>query len=486
MCLYRSAGLACFWGLSLVCSVFATPRYVDVSNATPAAPYASWADASTNIQAAIDAAANGDEILVAPGIYYQHGAPVYIEKNLTLRSTHRREAIIDAEELDRGMFIYGTNSLVEGFTIRNGFVDGLGVGGGAIIGENNTLRDCLVVGNQAYWGGGVFVQFSAIVENCTIQSNLATEAGGGACFSISPGLIRNSIVCDNVASNHGGGVYYYYEGTVSNCWISGNRTYFGNGGGAFMMGQGKLANSVVVGNSSGSKGGGVFSSGMDETNPVFVVNCTIISNSAAEYGGGGGATHATRWVNDILYDNTAPSLPNLYLADPSCTASNCCVTPDFGASNFTNEPAFADAAGGDYHLATASFCIDSGLTSAAPEDDFDGVPRPQVGTPGGAALPDVGAYEYRFRFNDLDFTASNAVDLAWDEQDHGLYALDMSIPGLTNPVWLNVTVHTNFGMAAGQFGVHTQTVILPPPALAHAEFRLRISRALVPGKRRGR
>lgn len=484
-----SSGLACFLGLAFVCPASAATRYVDVSNATPAAPYASWGSAATNIQTAIEESASGDEILVAPGIYYLRGDTIYIpySKTLTLRSTHSREAIIDAEGLNQGMSIYGTNSLVEGFTIRNGGGVGNVEGGGARIGESSTLRDCLVVGNQAYNGGGVWVHWSSIVEHCTIQSNRAANSGGGAYFSLSPGLIRNCIISDNISSNSGGGVFYNYAGTVSNCRISGNQTLLGYGGGVYVIGYGELANSVVAGNDAGGgRGGGVFSSGMEETNPVSVVNCTIISNTAAEYGGGGGATHSTRWVNDILYHNAAPILPNLFLADPSCTASNCCVTPDFGASNFTNAPAFVDAAGGDYHLATASFCIDSGLASGAPGDDFDGVPRPQVGTPGGAALPDVGAYEYRFHFNDIDFTASNVVDLVWDEQDQGLYALDASVPGLVNPVWLNLTTYTNSGLAPGQFGVHMQTLTILPPVPAHAGFRLRISRSLAPGKRRGR
>ena len=140
----RSSGLACFLGLAFVCPASAATRYVDVSNATPAAPYTSWGSAATNIQTAIEAATSGDEILVAPGIYYLRGDTIYIpsDKTLTLRSTHSREAILDAEGLNQGMAIYGTNSLVEGFTIRNGGGAWLVEGGGVKIGKSSTLRDC--------------------------------------------------------------------------------------------------------------------------------------------------------------------------------------------------------------------------------------------------------------------------------------------------------------------------------------------------------
>jgi len=42
--------------------------YVNVNNATPAAPFTNWVSAATNIQQAVDAAAAGDDIVVTNGI----------------------------------------------------------------------------------------------------------------------------------------------------------------------------------------------------------------------------------------------------------------------------------------------------------------------------------------------------------------------------------------------------------------------------------
>ena len=471
-------------GALSVSTVYAATRYVNVSNAAPAAPHTNWATASTNLQQAIDWADSGDEILVAPGIYRLSGSAVWIPttKALTLRSVRSREAVIDAQGLSLALQVQGGGSVVEGFTVRNGSNDNYG--GGIYLMTNATLRDCLVTRNQGDGAGGIMIYGEALVVGCTIASNQSSGPGGGVVlYSNSRGRLDRCVIRDNVASSYGGGVWIDQGGAVSNSVISENAS-FEDGGGVYMTcagsaNQAELVNSVIWGNSAAQNGGGVYAIGPIGTlSPV--VNCTIVSNTAGVDGGGAYAW-TTRFVNDILYYNSAPTNANLSAHDSehSCIVSNCCVTPDRGLPCITNAPAFVDAAGGDFHLATASFCIDAGTTNGAPGGDIEGRSRLTPGMPGHAGLTDIGAYEYAFHFNDIRFTAPNTAQLLWDVQDRGIYRLDAATNGMVSPPWIeDIEVYTNPGMAAGQFMVRTQTVVIPSPVPAKASFRLRVGHTL--------
>ena len=381
-------GLSCFLGLFFVMSSYATTRYVNVSNATPSSPYLTLGSASTNIQWAINVATNGDEIWVSPGVY-RIDSPVQVPgtKRVSLRSTQSRAAIIDAQRLCRGMVISGTNSLVEGFTIRNG-VTNENYGGGIYLFGPCTVRDCLITSNQAWGAGGLFIYAaSALVENCTIQSNLATHVGGGVMlYNHSTSTLSRCVIRGNVASNYGGGVLFDGAGTVSNSWISDNRSILSYGGGVTMMQGGRLINAVVVGNRAQTSGGGIYATGGN------MAHCTVVSNTAMGGGGGVRAFHFTAW-NSIVYYNPASSNENVYAE--SSVFSNCCTTTNLGGSNFMRAPTFMNRAARDYHLVAGSSCVDSGATNPAVNIDYDGSPRPVAGTTSGQARYDVGAFEFQ-------------------------------------------------------------------------------------------
>ncbi len=99
-----------------------------------------------NIQAAVDAASDGDEIVVMPGTYTstQDGHVVnMLGKAVTLRSSDPSDpdvvaaTIIDGEGVRRGILCNSdeTNkTIIEGFTITNGFsIGGAGNGGAGIL-----------------------------------------------------------------------------------------------------------------------------------------------------------------------------------------------------------------------------------------------------------------------------------------------------------------------------------------------------------------
>ena len=281
MCSRRGLALAGLSGLWFIGSSFAATRYVNVYNSAPVSPYTNyWSGAATNIQQAIDVAASGDEILVAPGVY-RIATRIEIPQNktLTLRSTESRAAIIDAQRLCAALHVDGINSVVEGFTLRNG--TNASYGGGVSLVRAGTVRDCLVTGNQAWGGGGIVLRDSnALVENCTVQSNLATYLGGGiVILNAATGQVKNCIIRGNVASNFDGGVSLQGAGIVSNCWIADNRAVLNDAGGVNLFGGGRLVNSVVTGNRAGRDAGGVRSSA------GAVVHCTVVSNAAGRDSG---------------------------------------------------------------------------------------------------------------------------------------------------------------------------------------------------------
>src|SRR5277367_758289 len=128
--------LACL-PAAMAFNLFAATYYVDVNSANPVPPYTSWATAATNIQDAVDASADGDQILVTNGIYASgarvvEGADadrVAVTKALTVQSING-PALTMIDGGGEGRCVYLTNgAALIGFTLTNGLVseDGGGV-----------------------------------------------------------------------------------------------------------------------------------------------------------------------------------------------------------------------------------------------------------------------------------------------------------------------------------------------------------------------
>ena len=276
------------------------------------------------------------------------------------------------------------------------FVDNVAAGDGG--GAYAYLTNCYVIGNRANFGGGVY----GTANNCIINSNVATNNGGGLYADIDQPVF-NCAFTNNSAMN-GGGAYVGGALIFSNCvfWANsatnGGGIYdppflfycvFGNnyaeldGGGIY--GAIQIANCLLTSNSA-TFGGGVYLANT-------ILDSTIANNQAADNGGGIYSSTAT---NCIIYGNSAPTNMNYGPANALSEAHDCCTIPltllarGVSNSNFTNNPAFVNPAGGDFHLQSNSPCINSGNNaSVVGNTDLDGNPRIVGGT------VDIGAYEYQ-------------------------------------------------------------------------------------------
>ena len=188
------------------------------------------------IQAAIDAAVDGDTVIVADGTYKGEGNKNldFNGKELTVQSENGPlTTIIDCENSGRGFYFHKgeiEDAKLTGFTITHGRVRDKG---GAIYIENSapTISNCIIVNNVAAsnsnnsQGGGIYMgnAGSATLVNCVIVRNKSNYEGGGLYIYNTRASLINCTITRNVAIN-GGGLYVRHKPapTLTNCILWGN------------------------------------------------------------------------------------------------------------------------------------------------------------------------------------------------------------------------------------------------------------------------
>ncbi len=176
----------------------------------------------TQIQVAVEAAYNGDTILVWPGEYNEN---VIIEnKYLTVGSlflttndeSYINSTSINGNETGSGIAVVGSNDTTEivGLSIINGsgypvYPDVI-VGGGISIYEASTeITKCNITGNAAHDGGGgiSFWRGNGVIVDCNINNNYTRNSAGGIrCSFESIVHLSSSRICNNHAFYAGGGI----------------------------------------------------------------------------------------------------------------------------------------------------------------------------------------------------------------------------------------------------------------------------------------
>lgn len=271
------------------------------------------------IQAGIDAALDGDLVLVAPGTYVENiGFP---GRSITVRSEAGADVtLIDGNQVRSVVVFPGGGSedmVLDGFTIANGngmYSQTYYYGGGiSCFGDSPTIANCTITGNSADFGGGINCYLSsATIANCTISDNTASKLGGGICCIESSPTITTSTITENESSEKGGGIFALESTqTVENCTISenisrygggvycdesallimacsisGNRSTHGDGGGICCVdSSSEMTDCTIVDNSADDWGGGVYFSAYVSVYSQTITNCAITGNSASKGGG---------------------------------------------------------------------------------------------------------------------------------------------------------------------------------------------------------
>ncbi len=368
------------------------------------------------IQSAINAAVDGDEVVIADGTYTGDGNRDldFNGKAITVRSASSDPAscIINCQHQGYGMLFYqgeGPGTLVDGLTIADAgytYTDGgavvcnssdptivncaftgcLGEAGGAIVrsGSSATFTSCTITNNWAYVGGGIACRRDSAVTmtRCTIEDNSAQFGGGISCGASSLTLVH----CD-VIGNAAEQTTSTSTGGAIDCWGSDLA----------------LVSCSILGNYSEENGGGIHS----WKTALAVSNCTFSGNTAALRGGGTYSDPNSSIVvtNSILWNDT----PQEIYVETEEVAQVCYSIVQGtwpGEGNIDADPLFVDPDGpdddpntwadNDYRLSANSPGIDAGSNADVTPDlthDLDSLPRITDGDGDDVAVVDMGAYE---------------------------------------------------------------------------------------------
>ncbi|MBK9471815.1 MAG: right-handed parallel beta-helix repeat-containing protein [bacterium] len=311
------------------------------------------------IDAALDGAAHGDSVIVAPGTYYESHLNLPSGVVMIGSVSDPSTVIIDAQQQDYVMIIPQADdtSVLEGFTLTGGSSPGSGGGLHCGYPTRATVRHCDIVGNSAATGGGLACYGAdPVFEHCRFLNNTGLAdgvlGGGAVILNSSHPVFRDCVFAGNTTQGNGGAVaayaatasfenctftgntapngsaifVYHAEATFADCALTDNIAV-GYGVGAAYVYEGELTfeNCTISGNQADT-GAGVFGS---SNSSISMSHCAVVANAGTFGAGGIELWFGSTFIADSceFADNTTGGVPGDGAVDDGCSATLvCCET----------------------------------------------------------------------------------------------------------------------------------------------------------------
>ena len=358
------------------------------------------------IREGIEAAQEGDVIVVAPGTYVgpDNRDLDFGGKNITVRSELGREdTVIDCQYEGRAFNFHSgedESSVVQGFTITRGVAISPNLGCGInCYNSSPTIMDCTfsyAEGDICAGYGVSYSSSSASIANCEFHHNNLSGTyggGGGIAAAYSSVVIADCSFHDNVVAFGGGVSFQDAIATVTGCSFVDNSHHGGDGRGGAISSQNSctltIRDCTFTDNSNGSSGGAAdfYDTQVTMENCVFtgnrvieydnfggalyfgqspgsITNCTF-SDNASNYGGAVciGWDSAVTITNSIIAFSSSGE--GVYCSDDDDHIVHCCIYGNAGGGTswcdtedtMELNPRFCDRSHGDFTLCSNSPCL---------------------------------------------------------------------------------------------------------------------------------